>query len=148
MKSLNHPADRADIIRRVKSISPDAKGQFGTLTAPRMITHLIDSARMSMGEVEGLRTGMPIGSWPPIKQLIMYVLPIPKAKAATAPQLLATAPTEFAKDVERLCALAERFSKPETKVGATHPFFGSMTRTSWGILAYRHFDHHLRQFGG
>ena len=41
-----------------------------------------------------------------------------------------------------------RTAKLETKVGATHPFFGSMTRPSWGILAYRHFDHHLRRFGG
>ncbi|MEK7381556.1 MAG: DUF1569 domain-containing protein [Gemmatimonadota bacterium] len=30
---------------------------------------------------------------------------------------------------------------------APHPAFGSMTKSSWGILAYKHIDHHLRQFG-
>ena len=109
MKSLNHPADRAEIIRRLKNIAPDAKGQFGTLTAPRMIT---------------------------------------QGQGRHRPLIARDAPTEFANDVERLCALVERFAKLETKVGATHPFFGSMTRPSWGILAYRHFDHHFRQFGG
>jgi hypothetical protein len=147
MRTLNNAVDRAGIIRRLKTVAPDAKGRFGTLTAPRMITHLIDSSRMSMGEVEGLRTGMPVLSWPPFKQLLLYVLPIPKAKAKTAPQLLATSPTDMAKDVDRLCGLVERFAKPDTTVGATHPAFGTMTRESWGILAYKHIDHHLRQFG-
>ena len=135
-------------IRRLKTIPPDAQGRFGTLTAPRMVTHLIDSARMSMGEVEGLRSGAPVLSWPPFKQLILYLLPIPKAKAQTAPQLLATSPTEMAKDVERLSGLVERFGKPETKVAATHPAFGSMTRASWGVLSYKHMNHHIGQFGG
>ncbi len=147
MKTLNNATDRADLVRRLKTVAPDARGQFGTLTALRMITHLIDAARMAMGEVEGLGTGLPVLSWPPFKQLILYVLPIPKAKAKTAPQLLATSPTEMARDVDRLCELMGRFAKPDTKVGATHPAFGSMTRESWGILAYKHIDHHLRQFG-
>jgi hypothetical protein len=147
MKTLNNPTDRAELVRRLKTVAPDARGQFGTLTAPRMIAHLIDATRMAMGEVEGLGPGLPVLSWPPFKQLILYVLPIPKAKAKTAPQLLATSPTEMASDVDRLCGLMERFARPETKVGATHPAFGSMTRASWGILAYKHTDHHLRQFG-
>jgi hypothetical protein len=28
-----------------------------------------------------------------------------------------------------------------------HPFFGPMTREQIGLLAYKHSDHHLRQFG-
>jgi hypothetical protein len=28
-----------------------------------------------------------------------------------------------------------------------HPSFGMMSRTEWGKLIYRHYDHHLRQFG-
>jgi len=28
-----------------------------------------------------------------------------------------------------------------------HPLFGNMSREDWGRLIYRHFDHHLRQFG-
>lgn len=28
-----------------------------------------------------------------------------------------------------------------------HPLFGKMTRDEWGKLIYRHYDHHLRQFG-
>lgn len=28
-----------------------------------------------------------------------------------------------------------------------HPFFGSMTKEKIGIFAFKHIDHHLRQFG-
>jgi hypothetical protein len=28
-----------------------------------------------------------------------------------------------------------------------HPVFGRMRGSSWGVLVYRHMDHHLRQFG-
>ena len=28
-----------------------------------------------------------------------------------------------------------------------HPAFGDITTQAWGVLAYRHTDHHLRQFG-
>lgn len=36
----------------------------------------------------------------------------------------------------------EHFSNP----GFIHDFFGKMTIDEIGILAYKHFDHHLRQF--
>jgi len=28
-----------------------------------------------------------------------------------------------------------------------HPVFGKMTSQAWCVFAYRHMDHHLRQFG-
>ncbi|HLP18484.1 MAG TPA: DUF1569 domain-containing protein, partial [Bacteroidota bacterium] len=29
----------------------------------------------------------------------------------------------------------------------THAFFGELTPGEWGIITYKHLDHHLRQFG-
>jgi uncharacterized protein DUF1569 len=28
-----------------------------------------------------------------------------------------------------------------------HPFFGPMTAKQWAVIAHKHIDHHLRQFG-
>ena len=28
-----------------------------------------------------------------------------------------------------------------------HPVFGNFTHDQWGMLQYKHLDHHLRQFG-
>ncbi|MBC7525196.1 MAG: DUF1569 domain-containing protein [Flavobacterium sp.] len=29
----------------------------------------------------------------------------------------------------------------------THPFFGKMSQVEWGVLLYKHLDHHFKQFG-
>ncbi len=34
-----------------------------------------------------------------------------------------------------------------TSPGFVHPFFGPMTKEQIGLFAYKHADHHLRQFG-
>jgi hypothetical protein len=55
--------------------------------------------------------------------------------------------TEFEK--ENLIILINRFTNSGHS-GITkhpHPFFGKMTPEEWGILQYKHLDHHLRQFG-
>ena len=31
--------------------------------------------------------------------------------------------------------------------GHVHSFFGTMSGAEWGVLQYKHLDHHLRQFG-
>ncbi|MEO6305792.1 MAG: DUF1569 domain-containing protein [Bacteroidia bacterium] len=36
----------------------------------------------------------------------------------------------------------EKFSNPDF----IHPFFGKMTEAQIGVMAYKHSDHHLRQF--
>jgi hypothetical protein len=46
------------------------------------------------------------------------------------------------------CAeLLRRYSElPAEGKGPTHPFFGALTWREWGVLQWRHADHHLRQF--
>ena len=47
-----------------------------------------------------------------------------------------------------LLTLMSRFgAAPESLRAATHPIFGTMSKTEWGRWGYRHVDHHLRQFG-
>jgi len=35
---------------------------------------------------------------------------------------------------------------PTTEEWPEHPAFGALSRRAWGVLIYRHMDHHLRQF--
>ena len=146
MKTILDPVDRAEVIGRLRKLTPDAKAQWGKFTVGTMVTHLLDSTRMTLDEIKGMRTGMPILSWPGFKQLFMLGLPFGKG-APTAPQLLTTKPAEIATDVDKVVAQLERFAKADAPVAATHPAFGAMTKDTWGKLGYRHFDHHLRQFG-
>ncbi|MGH7656198.1 MAG: DUF1569 domain-containing protein [Gemmatimonadaceae bacterium] len=144
--TLFHAASRREIQQRLAKLAPDRTPRWGTLTAPRMVVHLADSMRMAFGELTVAPKKVPV-RFPIIKQLAIYVLPWPHS-TPTAPELLARAPAAWNGEVVTLSALVERFStmSPRGKWQA-HPAFGSMSGRAWGVLAYRHCDHHFRQFG-
>ena len=56
---------------------------------------------------------------------------------------------EFEKEKEVLCDQIARFGAmgPTIIANSKHPFFGEMTEEEWGVLQYKHLDHHLKQFG-
>ncbi len=144
MPSLNDPSARAALVARLDRLSEDAAPRWGRMTAPKMLAHMTDAFRMALGELPVKPRKIPlIGSFP-FKQLVIYVLPFPK-NAPTAPEMVARQPDSF--DVERrsVKSLLERVAANVT-YGA-HPIFGTMSKSEWGALGYRHFDHHLRQFG-
>ncbi len=43
--------------------------------------------------------------------------------------------------------LINKFSVNTKKLTLSHPAFGNISTNEWGIAAYKHMDHHLRQFG-
>jgi hypothetical protein len=112
-----------------------------------MLAHLNDALRMTSGELRIPPRNMVLRHWP-VKQLVIYVLPFPKG-APTAPQLLARcdkAELEVERAAFRTLAAAVA-AKPPSDSWPEHPAFGALTYKAWGVLAWRHADHHLRQFG-
>ena len=59
-----------------------------------------------------------------------------------------THPSVFAQDLARAVAGLDGLAvaKPET-LEPVHGFFGTMSIADWQRWAYKHTDHHLRQFG-
>jgi len=101
---------------------------------------------MAAGELPCTPKNLPI-RYSPLKELIIYALPFPKG-APTAPELLERAPGEWSADVTELRTLLKQFAKRgPAGTAPEHPAFGRMTGRHWGVLVYRHTDHHLRQFG-
>jgi len=145
--SVLETSDREALLRRVAALPREAPARWGRFTAPSMVCHLIESARMALGEIVPRPRGKRAFRSFPLKQLLIYVLPWPKG-APTAPELLAGTPGDFERDRETLGALVTRVGTgPREGVGPDHPLFGRMTRRDWGVLMHRHVDHHLKQFG-
>ena len=147
MKTIWNAGDRRHLCERLEALPPDAKGRWGRMTAGQMVAHLVDATRMALGELPCAGKRLPI-RYPPLKQLIIYWLPFPKG-APTAPELLGRASLSWHGEVAELVALLERLGRePADRVWPEHPAFGRLTRRAWGVLVYRHTEHHLRQFGG
>jgi hypothetical protein len=112
--------------------------QWGKFDAPKMVVHCADALRMALGRLPTKSKRLPIRH-APLKQLFVYWLPWPKG-VPTARELLERAPADW--DAEVAAGMVSQdFEWPE------HPAFGRMSRRAWGVLGYRHLDHHFRQFG-
>lgn len=74
---------------------------------------------------------------PLLRYLVIHVLPWPKG-APTAPEIIPPIdPGDFRENVGQLRSAINR-------IGAA---FGEINGKNLGVLAARHLDHHLRQFG-
>jgi hypothetical protein len=147
MRSVLIERDREALGRRLAELTPAASARWGSMTVDRMLAHLSQSARMALGELPVKARGKRAFQSFPLKHLILYVLPFPKG-APTAPELLAAPPATVEEERRALVDLLARLGRgPRAGIGPAHPLFGPLTREEWGALAYKHSDHHLRQFG-
>ncbi|MES2179478.1 MAG: DinB family protein [Gemmatimonadota bacterium] len=145
MKSLHAAAAREEFAARIAKLTPAAVPRWGKMSAPEMVVHLADALRMATGDLAVRSKKVPV-RFPPLKQLLIYVIPFPKG-LPTAPELRSRAPSAWDGEVDDLVAMLEQFGQRDSaKPWPAHPVFGTMSRTDWGVLAYRHTDHHLRQF--
>lgn len=147
LKTLNHPAHRADLFERLARLDPDAPAQWGRLTAPRMLSHLCDQMRMTLGD-ESCKPIPSLPRYPVLRELFLYVLPWPKGKIKGPPEAFEADPTAWAQDLATLRALVDEFlALDPDRDWPNHPHFGRMNQRSWATFSYKHFDHHLKQFG-
>lgn len=155
MKSLLDPSSRESLRLRVETLRPDTPPRWGNFTAPRMLGHLIQSLRMMSGDLMIPPEPAPwLISHAPLKHLLIYVLPFPRGMS-TFPELLARPAPEPA-DLSEAAWRAEQraFGDALDAVGAMDPAgtwpdhgaLGPLTGREWGVLQYRHLNHHLRQF--
>jgi hypothetical protein len=132
---------------RVDRLTVDARAQWGKLTAPGMLAHLNDSFRMVTGELAVKPKRLPI-RYPPLRQLVVYVLPFPRS-APTALELLArVSAADFHAEQRDLHVWMERLGHITSGSQLVpHPAFGNLSYRAYGVLIARHMDHHLKQFG-
>ena len=147
MGSILKDSDRFAIVNRLQSLSASSVGQWGSMDVAAMLQHLRLSAEMALGELTMPSSNKRAFQVFPLKHLILYVLPFPKG-APTAPALKPGLATPLEQERTALLSLLERIaSGPDQGAGPAHPLFGPLTWRQWGVLTYKHADHHLRQFG-
>ena len=134
------------MLTRIRQLTPERRPVWGRMTCAQMVTHLTDAFDLYMGVLTSARKRTPL-QYPPLKQLLVYFVPIPK-NVPTAPELIARVPGEWSDEIARLTRTVSTFAGQHARTDwPLHPIFGRMSGRAYGVLAYRHTDHHLRQFG-
>lgn len=149
MKTILDPAIEGEIRARVARLRPDRPRCWGSMSASEMVCHLIDSFRVPLGETEARAKGSLL-RFPPVRYLLIHLLPWPKGRIRTTPEYQETRPGEWERDVSAWNDALDRFlgrARSAEPRWSPSPAFGRLSTKSWGVLMYRHCDHHLRQFG-
>jgi len=149
MPSLFEPQTKQKMMERLSRLTPQASRQWGKMEPAQMLAHCTAAMQVATGEL-------------PRKQPFLFKLIAPFARKSflsedkpfgknspTDPAFVVSDSKDFAKEKERLTATVERFcGGGASEAGKReHSFLGRITGEQWGIVMYKHLDHHFRQFG-
>lgn len=148
MKTIFDKSTRAGLISRINTLNEKSVSAWGKMTIYQMLKHCTIWEEWISGVNEPTYKQEFIGfifGKMALKRILKDERPLGK----NTPTSTAFKPKQKDGDVEsekrkwiKLIEEYEHYSNPEF----VHDFFGKMTKEQVGILAYKHTDHHLRQF--
>ena len=149
MSTIANPRALAKLLTRLESLKSDTPRRWGTMTAGEMVCHLAD-AHKSVMDRHGKRPSP--RSRPLMKWIALYA-PFHWPRGFKSPARIdqrkeGTRPVDFSTDRQRaLETLRGLATAPSEAWPPNHAVFGTLTADEWRRWAFRHTDHHLRQFG-
>ena len=150
MKNMFEMATADEVRGRVGKLTPDSEKLWGKMTPAQMLEHCSRSLEWAVGDSVPPKLALPVRILGKvIKPMALGGDRPMRPNSPTAPDLLVKGTPDFDAGRARLIALVDRFVAGGS-AGCTklpHSFFGKMTGDEWGVLVYKHMDHHLRQFG-
>jgi Protein of unknown function (DUF1569) len=148
MYSLLQPGVPSDIINRLAQLQPDSKAQWGKINLCQMLAQCQAMLQLALGEKKERRSLSGIFYGGAAKKHMLQETTF-KNELPTDTDVLVKAEDDFITERRQLQSLLQRFARngAATLVAKQHPFFGKMTAEEWGILSWKHIDHHLQQFG-
>lgn len=149
MKTIFDQAMRAELIGRIEALDATRPALWGKMTAYQMVRHCTLWEAWIQGKPPRAYQQGWIGrvfGRMALKRLTRDDKPIARNVPTSAEFKVTDTSGDVAAGKREWVALLreyEHYSNP----GFVHDFFGPMTRDEVGQLAYKHTDHHLRQFG-
>lgn len=147
-KSLLKKETADFIIARVQNLSAVHQPQWGAMTASEMLLHCNSCNRQILEESRGNKKTQ-------IKQYLLRILALyiaPNFKKNIQGELEhhtkgKANDLDFETYRKEFIHLINKFPVNTRCLTLSHPAFGNISTQEWGIAAYKHMDHHLRQFG-
>jgi hypothetical protein len=149
MKSLYQADSAAEIQERLGRLSASSSRQWGTMDAAQAMAHCANAMDNATGDAKPPRmfVGRLIG--PMVKKMAIANDKPLQRNSPTSPELKVADARQLDVEKQRLSGLIDKFvaAGPAGCTNHPHSFFGRMTPDEWGVLMYKHVDHHLKQFG-
>ena len=146
MKTVFDESTVNELTGRISALSPASGAIWGKMNVYQMLKHCTMNEEMFLGKKEYKRLfiGRLFGKMT-LNGMLKDSSPI-KQNQPTHPALKITGTGDVEQEKNKWIALLQDYKSYRTPQ-LMHPFFGLMTRAQVGECAYKHIDHHLRQFG-
>jgi hypothetical protein len=147
MKSVFETSTRQEIADRINLLNENSNRKWGKMNVYQMLKHCTLHEEMMLGRIKINRVlpGLLFG-----RMFLKKVLKDDKPFGRNSPTSSLLKTTSENGDIENQKRewIKRNEQYPDyTNINLVHPFFGPMTREQIGFYAYKHADHHLRQFG-
>jgi hypothetical protein len=148
MHSLFDAADRQSVLGRLAQLQPGAERQWGKMAAAQMMAHCSVALEVATGDKPRKQAFIGKIFGPFVRSSLLGEKPFSRS-SPTDPAFLVTEEKDFETEKRRLTGIVNRFCElgREKASVQTHSFLGKLNGEEWGVMMYKHLDHHLRQFG-
>ena len=147
MQSTLDKSTRDKLRARINLLNENSTAEWGKMNVYQMIKHCSLWEEMVLGNktYKQVFIGRIFGKMA-LRNVLKDEKPL-KRNTPTIPDLIIKETNgQIANEKMKWIALLEKYEH-FTNDNFIHPFFGKMTREQIGYMAYKHNDHHLRQFG-
>jgi hypothetical protein len=145
MKSIFDQTQREELIKRINTLDENSIAQWGKMNVYQMLKHCILWEEMLLGKKQYRQSflGRLFGK---IALKNMLKDEPMKPDLPTVPSFKVSGNGDVPVAKAEWIALISQHAE-NTSSGFIHPFFGKLTTEQAGQMAFKHIDHHLRQFG-
>jgi hypothetical protein len=144
MQSVFDEKTREEVVRRINSLNENSTARWGKMNVYQMVKHCSLWEEMLLGRTQYRQSflGRLFGK---IALKSMLKAEDIKQNLPTVPSFKVNGNGDVAAAKAEWVALISEHARQKNS-GFIHPFFGKLTTEQAGIIAYKHIDHHLRQF--
>jgi hypothetical protein len=146
MKTIFDNTTQAELIDRINKLDENSKAEWGKMTVYQMLKHCSLWEEMILGKqkYKQIFMGRIFGKMA-LKGMLKDDAPV-KRNMPTVPGFAITGTGDPIAEKAKWISLMKEHAHTENP-DFVHPFFGKMNKEQVGLFAYKHIDHHLRQFG-
>lgn len=138
-----------ELIRRINSLTPGTKAQWGKMNVAQMLAHCNVTYEMvyeNKHQKPNFFMRQILKAF--VKQMVVNETPY-KKNVRTAPAFIIADKRDFEQERDRLIQYIHKTVElgESNFDGRESLSFGKLSTTEWNNMFYKHLDHHLTQFG-
>ena len=138
---------RESLLQRIAKLNKSCEAEWGKMTVDQMILHCLLWDEMAQLQRKYTQTfiGRIFGKL--VLKSFLKEGELLKRNVESFPEIIVSERGDTENDKLKWQDSINKYSNLPDKHEFIHPFFGKVNREQTGRLAFKHTDHHLRQFG-